>query len=59
VQVRGFPSWSMAYLSRSRENERLFAHIGNESGFEAKRLEGERIFSIMRQIAVDEEVRIA
>jgi hypothetical protein len=59
AQSRGFPSWSMAFVGRSRENEKLFAHIGRKSGFEAKRLGGEYIFRIMHDLAVDEETRVA
>jgi hypothetical protein len=59
TQSRGFPSWSMAFVGHSRENENLFAHIGRKSGFEARRLEGEYIFRIMHDLAVDEETRVA
>src|SRR5450631_1935225 len=54
---RGFPSWSMAFVGRSQENENLFAHIGSDSGFEAKRLEGEHVFRIMHDLAIAEEAR--
>lgn len=56
---RGFPSWSMAFVGRSKEGHDLFGHIGESTGFEAKRLEGERIFAIMRAIAIEEEARSA
>jgi hypothetical protein len=56
---RGFPSWSMAFVGRSREGENLFGHIGETTGFEVKRMEGERIFEIMRAIAIEEEARAA
>jgi hypothetical protein len=59
VQGRSFPSWSMAFVGRSRENENLFGHIGSDSGFEAKRLEGERVFRIMHDLAIAEETRAA
>ena len=59
AQSRGFPSWSMAFVGRSREGQNLFAHIGEVTGFEAQRLEGERIFGIIRDIAIEEEVRAA
>ena len=59
VQNRGFPAWSMAFVGRSREGENLFGHIGEATGFEAKRMEGERIFEIMRAIAIEEEARAA
>jgi hypothetical protein len=59
VQNRGFPAWSMAFVGRSREGENLFGHIAETTGFEAKRMEGERIFEIMRAIAIEEEARAA
>jgi Sensors of blue-light using FAD len=59
VQGRGFPSWSMAFVGRSRDGQALFERLGEASGFEARRLEGERIFTIMRDIAIDEEQRVA
>ncbi|NJL07899.1 MAG: BLUF domain-containing protein [Methylacidiphilales bacterium] len=55
AEARGFPSWSMGYLGRSREGQSLFAHIGEATGFEAARLDGEHIFNVMRAIAVEEE----
>ena len=57
VESRGFPSWSMAFVGRSREGQNLFAHIGEATGFEAKRMEGERVFGIMCAIALEEEAR--
>jgi hypothetical protein len=59
VQNRQFTSWSMAFVGRSREGENLFGHISEATGFEARRMEGERIFEIMRAIAMEEEVRAA
>ncbi len=59
VQSRGFPLWSMAFVGRSREGQNLFGHIGEATAFEAKRMEGERIFEIISAIAVEEEVRAA
>jgi hypothetical protein len=56
---RRFPSWSMGYVGRSRESQNLFGSIGQETGFEAKRLEGERIFEIIHMIALEEETRAA
>lgn len=56
---RGFPSWSMAFVGRSLEQQSLFAHLGKATGFEAKRIEGERIFEIMHSLAIEEEARAA
>jgi hypothetical protein len=49
----------MAFVGRSREGENLFGHISEATGFEARRMEGERIFEIMRAIAIEEEARAA
>ncbi|UZE49005.1 BLUF domain-containing protein [Rhodopseudomonas sp. P2A-2r] len=56
---RRFPSWSMGYVGRSREGQDLFGRMGQETGFEAKRLEGERIFEVIYMIALEEEARAA
>jgi hypothetical protein len=52
---RAFPDWSMGFIGRSREDENLFAHVGTASGFKAGRLDGDRIFNLMRTIAMDED----
>jgi hypothetical protein len=59
VPSRGFPSWSMAFVGGSREGQNLFGHIAETTAFEAKRMEGERIFEIMCAIAIEEELRVA
>jgi len=59
VPSRGFPYWSMGFVGRSRQDEVILQHVGRDSGFEPKRLEGERIFEIMRAIAVEEENCVA
>ena len=58
-KAAALPSWSMAFVGRSRQGQQLFAHIGEETGFEAKRMEGERIFAIMHDITIEEEARAA
>lgn len=59
VESRTFPSWSMAFVGRSRQGQELFGSIGEATGFEDKRLDGERIFSIIRDIAMEEERQAA
>lgn len=54
VEARAFPDWSMGFIGRSREDENLFAHVGAASGFEAGRLDGDRVFNLMRAIALEE-----
>ena len=52
---RRFPSWSMAFVGRSVEGSDLFSWIGAATGFDAKRMEGERMLDIISAIAVEEE----
>jgi hypothetical protein len=59
VASRAFPSWSMGYVGNSREGVSVFGNIAVDTGFDAKRMEGDRIFQIMRDIALDEEARAA
>jgi hypothetical protein len=59
VAHRAFPNWSMAFIGRSREGQDLFGHLGAASGFEAPRLQGERVFAVMQAIALEEEARAA
>jgi hypothetical protein len=55
AEGRAFPDWSMGFIGRSHEDENLFAHVGAASGFEARRLDGDRIFKLMRAIALEED----
>jgi hypothetical protein len=59
VAERHFPNWSMAFVGRSRQGEDLFGHLGAATGFDARRLESERVLGIMQAIARDEEPRAA
>ena len=52
---RRFPSWSMAFVGRSAEGRKLFSRIGEATGFDSKRMEGERVLDIISAIAVEEE----
>jgi hypothetical protein len=56
---RVFPHPSMAYLGQSREHQDLFGHIGPNTGFSTARIEGERLFKAIRDLAMEEESRAA
>ncbi|MBC7580832.1 MAG: BLUF domain-containing protein [Tardiphaga sp.] len=56
---RGFPSWSMGYVGDSREDVELFSGIAAITGFDARRMQGERVFEIMHAIALEEQARAA
>ena len=52
---RGFPSWSMGYVGKSREGVDVFGKFASDTGFDARRLQGDRIYEIMRSIAAEED----
>jgi hypothetical protein len=51
ASVRGFPDWSMAFLGGTGEEEQVFARIGLAASLEGRRIEGERLFELMRVMA--------
>jgi hypothetical protein len=56
---RMFRNWSMAFLGRSREDENLFGHIGQQTGFNNELIESDRLLDIVRTLAFEEEARAA
>lgn len=59
ARERLFSNWSMAFLGRSREDQDLFGHFGRQTGFNAERIEGDRLLEIVRHLAFEEEARAA
>ena len=55
TSIRRFPSWSMAFVGRSAEGRDLFSGIAEATGFEAERMQGERVLEIVNSIAIEEE----
>jgi blue light- and temperature-responsive anti-repressor len=55
AEARGFANWSMGFLGSSAEGRRVFDDIGRHTGFDAKRLAGERVFEVMHRIALESE----
>lgn len=55
IESRAFPDWSMGFVGRSHEGEKLFAHVAEATGFDDKRLEGEKILQTMLAIAHQED----
>lgn len=49
VAERGFEAWSMAYVGARDQSLEEFAHLGRESGFDHRRVSGERIFELLRE----------
>jgi hypothetical protein len=59
TKERAFDMWSMGYFGQSREGQNLFGHVAQSTGFNPDGLEGARLFEIIRDIALEEEVRAA
>ncbi|ABD86069.1 BLUF domain-containing protein [Rhodopseudomonas palustris] len=59
TKERTFAQWSMGFFGRSREGHDLFGHIAVATGFTTARIEGARLFQIVRDLAFEEESRVA
>lgn len=59
TEQRSFAEWSMGYFGQSREQQDLFGHIADATGFSTNGMEGARLFQIIRDIAYTEETRAA
>jgi hypothetical protein len=55
IEDRAFGSWSMAFLGASPEGAAAFDRIAKLSRFDPKRLTGERLFELLRELVLDEE----
>jgi hypothetical protein len=59
VAARAFPNWAMGFVGLSDENAERFAGVATASDFDPSRFEGDRLFSILRDLAIDEERAVA
>jgi len=59
IAARSFPNWAMGFIGQSEETARRFAEIGASSGFDVSRLSGDRIHSILKDLAIEEEAAAA
>lgn len=55
VEARGFPNWSMAYVSASGAEQGGFRALSEETGFDPARMSGERIFEVLHGMVLEEE----
>ncbi|CAN5300545.1 hypothetical protein BH10PSE7_BH10PSE7_35840 [soil metagenome] len=56
IERRVFPSWSMAFVGRSKPDHALFAYLASATGFDETGMIGDRLFEIIRTIAEEEEI---
>lgn len=54
IAERGFPFWSMAYVSRTEDEIGDLSAISDESGFDPSRLNGDRLFEMLQEMVADE-----
>ena len=59
IAKRGFASWSMAFVGSSPEDGRKFACIAGQHRFDPARLVGERLFELLHQRVLEEELQAA
>jgi hypothetical protein len=55
VVSRGFPNWSMAYVSASDAAHAGFETLSEETGFDPARMSGDRIFEVLHGMVLEEE----
>ena len=55
IAARAFPNWAMGFVGMSDADARRFAGIGAASDFDPARFSGDRLHSILRDLAIEEE----
>ncbi len=55
AENRGFANWSMAFVGQSTGGQARFSGLAAESGFDLSRLDGDRVFSMLHGLVMEEE----
>lgn len=55
AESRGFANWSMAFVGQSAGGQARFSGLAAESGFDLARLDGDRVFSMLHGLVMEEE----
>lgn len=55
IKTRSFPNWAMGYVGSSLTEAARFSAIGQDSGFDIARLNGDEIHRLLQDLAVAEE----
>ena len=55
VEARGFPNWSMAYVS-STSAEDGFSALSDRTGYDPACMGGDRIFEVLHSMVLEEEM---
>jgi hypothetical protein len=55
IASRSFPNWAMGFVGMSDEHAAHFADVAVASEFDLSRFSGDRLHSILRDLAIEEE----
>jgi len=55
IEARSFPNWAMGFVGMSDDNAARFADVATASNFDPSRFSGDKLHSILRDLAVEEE----
>ena len=55
ITSRSFPNWAMGFVGASGEHAESFRKIGQASGFDPARLNGEQLYVLLKDLALEEE----
>ncbi|MDY8109255.1 BLUF domain-containing protein [Fulvimarina sp. 2208YS6-2-32] len=55
IDTRSFPNWAMGFVGTSSVDAERFADIGSSSGFDPSRLSGDQIYTLLRNLTIEEE----
>ncbi|MCJ2135907.1 BLUF domain-containing protein [Methylobacterium sp. J-026] len=55
AESRGFATWSMAFVGQAPGGQARFSGLAAESGFDLSRLDGDRVFSMLHDLVIEEE----
>jgi hypothetical protein len=59
IESRTFPNWAMGYVGSSSGQAALFSLIGEDTGFDPARLDGDQIHSLLKDLTLAEEAAVA
>ena len=55
IATRSFPNWAMGFVGLSDHDAARFADVATASDFDPSRFSGDKLHSILRDLAVEEE----
>ncbi|RYF05102.1 MAG: BLUF domain-containing protein [Oxalobacteraceae bacterium] len=55
VTTRSFPNWAMGFVGASGADSAIFARVGEASGFDPARFNGDQLHTLLRDLAIEEE----